>query len=114
MDEEEFTDEDARAILKRAAEIEQQGLVTAADLRDIAGEASISQAALNRALAEVKAERRVSAEAEKKIATITTQIAEADRQSTLMWYHRPLRFRTVAWVLAAAYLLFGVLMAIAD
>jgi hypothetical protein len=53
-----FSDEDARLILRRAAEIEKEGRITASKLREIASEAQISPDALDRAVAEVQAGRQ--------------------------------------------------------
>jgi hypothetical protein len=54
----QFTDDDVKAILRRAAEIDKTGALTETDLREIAKEASISQNAVNRALAEMQLQRR--------------------------------------------------------
>src|SRR4051812_2189174 len=55
-----YTDDDAKNILRRAVEIEKEGHVSAARLREIADEAQISPEAMNRALAEAAAEKQLT------------------------------------------------------
>ena len=94
---EHFSDDDARAILKRAAEIEKRGLVSETDLREIAGQASISQAAINRALAEAQEEKRLAFQMPR------------DPAVDLPFYRQRIPLRTLGWGIAAAWLVAGLL-----
>jgi hypothetical protein len=57
-----YSDDDAQAILRRAIEIEKQGNISETRLREIAAEAQISPEAVDRALAEIEANRIAEAE----------------------------------------------------
>ena len=102
-----YSDDEARRIIERAAQIDKKGTVSVDDLREMAGGASISRAALDRALAEAAVEKRVATIQER-------EIREEARAAATPWALRRLTPRTVAWLVAASTLLIGVGLALLD
>jgi hypothetical protein len=88
----QYSDADAREILKRAAEIDSSGILSETELRSIAGEANISQAALEKALGE----RRVQSSKPRYIV-----MPPAENDENLPFYNRPLKGRHILLILAA-------------
>ena len=95
-----FSEADARRILKRASELEKQGVVTATDLREIAAGASISQAALDKAMAEMAQEKRLA------------EMTPRDPALDLPFYRQPINVKLLAWGVLAAWLVAGILSAV--
>jgi hypothetical protein len=62
-----YSDDDAKEILRRAVEIEKEGVVTASRLREIAAEAQISPEAMNRAIAEAASAKQHAVPAESAV-----------------------------------------------
>jgi IS5 family transposase len=96
-DDEFYTESDAKNILKRATELERDGVISASRLREIAQEAQISPEAMNRALKEAVEEKRLTEQKQEMMPEPESRFARS---------HLSLE----GWVLVASVVVFTVLM----